>query len=99
MTGGIYIISKTKHAERWRNLRHAGYPIISRWIDKPPNHRRPLRSRRRPEHGWRRRLKLMPAGLSAVLPMPHYTLTLSGRMTLALVATCIAVGFILGRLI
>lgn len=31
--------------------------------------------------------------------MPHYTLTLSGRMTLALGATCIAVGFILGRLI
>lgn len=34
MTGGIYIISKTKHAERWRNLRHAGYPIISRWLDQ-----------------------------------------------------------------
>jgi hypothetical protein len=31
--------------------------------------------------------------------MPHYTLTLSGRMTIALASLCIAVGFILGRLI
>jgi hypothetical protein len=31
--------------------------------------------------------------------MPHYTLTLSGRMTLAAAALCIMAGFILGRLI
>ncbi|MBX5206736.1 hypothetical protein [Rhizobium sp. NZLR11] len=31
---GIYIASKTKHAERWRILRHLGEPIISTWIDE-----------------------------------------------------------------
>ncbi|WFS01564.1 hypothetical protein [Rhizobium tumorigenes] len=31
---GIYIASKTKHAERWRALRAAGLPIISTWIDE-----------------------------------------------------------------
>lgn len=32
---GIYIASKTKHAERWRVLRdHVGEPIISTWIDE-----------------------------------------------------------------
>lgn len=30
--------------------------------------------------------------------MPHYTLTLSGRATLALIALSMAAGFILGRL-
>jgi len=29
--------------------------------------------------------------------MPHYTLTLSGRMALALASLCIAAGFIAGR--
>ncbi len=32
---GIYIASKTQHAQRWRFLRDAvGYPIISTWIDE-----------------------------------------------------------------
>jgi hypothetical protein len=32
---GIYIASKTKHADRWRFLRdHVGEPIISTWIDE-----------------------------------------------------------------
>lgn len=31
---GIYIASKTKHAKRWKELRAAGYPIISTWIDE-----------------------------------------------------------------
>lgn len=32
---GIYIASKTKHAERWRFLRDkVGEPIISTWIDE-----------------------------------------------------------------
>lgn len=32
---GIYIASKTKHAERWRYLRNVvGYPINSTWIDE-----------------------------------------------------------------
>lgn len=31
---GIYIASKTKHAEFWRRLRHLGDPIISTWIDE-----------------------------------------------------------------
>ncbi|UIK04874.1 hypothetical protein [Neorhizobium galegae] len=31
---GIYIASKTKHADRWRRLREAGFPIISTWIDE-----------------------------------------------------------------
>jgi hypothetical protein len=32
---GIYIASKTKHAERWRFLRDKiGEPIISTWIDE-----------------------------------------------------------------
>jgi hypothetical protein len=30
----IYIASKTKHAPRWRELRDAGAPIISTWIDE-----------------------------------------------------------------
>jgi hypothetical protein len=34
MTAGIYIASKTKHAERWRAMRSAGVPIISTWIDE-----------------------------------------------------------------
>jgi hypothetical protein len=29
----IYIASRTRHAAKWRNLRRAGYPIISSWID------------------------------------------------------------------
>jgi hypothetical protein len=29
--------------------------------------------------------------------MPHYTLTLSGRMTIAFAGVCIAIGFIAGR--
>lgn len=33
--GGIYIASKTKHADRWRLLRDKiGEPIISTWIDE-----------------------------------------------------------------
>lgn len=32
---GIYIASKTKHAERWRKLRDVyGYPINSTWLDE-----------------------------------------------------------------
>lgn len=31
---GIYIASKTKHADRWRLLRSDGVPIISTWIDE-----------------------------------------------------------------
>lgn len=31
---GIYIASKTKHADKWRALRAAGEPIISTWIDE-----------------------------------------------------------------
>jgi len=31
---GIYITSKTRHAERWRSLRSDGVPIISTWIDE-----------------------------------------------------------------
>jgi hypothetical protein len=32
---GIYIASKTKHADRWKKLRDVfGYPIISTWIDE-----------------------------------------------------------------
>lgn len=35
MKQGIYIASKTKHAERWRFLRDkVGEPIISTWIDE-----------------------------------------------------------------
>ncbi len=33
MINGIYIASKTKHAERWRLLRANGVPIVSTWID------------------------------------------------------------------
>lgn len=32
--GGIYIASKTKHAEHWRAWRDQGLPIISTWIDE-----------------------------------------------------------------
>lgn len=32
--GGIYIASKTKHAEHWRDWRSRGLPIISTWIDE-----------------------------------------------------------------
>lgn len=31
---GIYIASKVAHAQRWRDLRAAGVPIISTWIDE-----------------------------------------------------------------
>lgn len=31
---GIYIASKTKHAEHWRGWRSRGLPIISTWIDE-----------------------------------------------------------------
>jgi hypothetical protein len=31
---GIYTASKTKHAHLWRDLRDAGAPIISTWIDE-----------------------------------------------------------------
>lgn len=31
---GIYIASKTKHADRWKRLRSKGVPIISTWIDE-----------------------------------------------------------------
>lgn len=31
---GIYIASKTRHADRWIKLREAGAPIISTWIDE-----------------------------------------------------------------
>jgi hypothetical protein len=34
MSGGIYIASKTTHANRWKELRAAGHPIISTWIDE-----------------------------------------------------------------
>lgn len=30
----IYIASKTRHAALWRDLRDAGAPIISTWIDE-----------------------------------------------------------------
>lgn len=31
---GIYIASKTKHADKWKNLRSCGFPIVSTWIDE-----------------------------------------------------------------
>lgn len=31
---GIYIASKTKHADKWRAMRADGWPIISTWIDE-----------------------------------------------------------------
>lgn len=31
---GIYIASKTRHADRWLAMRAAGAPIISTWIDE-----------------------------------------------------------------
>jgi 8-oxo-dGTP pyrophosphatase MutT (NUDIX family) len=31
---GIYVASKTKHAEMWRTLRAQGLPVISTWIDE-----------------------------------------------------------------
>lgn len=31
---GIYIASKTRHADRWLAMRDAGAPIISTWIDE-----------------------------------------------------------------
>ncbi len=34
MNYGIYIASKTRHAAFWRDLRAAGAPIISTWIDE-----------------------------------------------------------------
>lgn len=34
MAGGIYIASKTKHADKWKAYRTAGFPIISTWIDE-----------------------------------------------------------------
>ena len=30
---GVYIASRTRHAKKWRDLRSAGAPIISSWID------------------------------------------------------------------
>jgi len=32
--GGIYLASKAKHGPRWRQLRAAGWPINSTWIDE-----------------------------------------------------------------
>jgi len=32
--GGVYIASKTKHAEHWRGWRSRGLPVISTWIDE-----------------------------------------------------------------
>lgn len=35
LSGGIYIASKTKHADRWRIARNVlGYPIVSTWINE-----------------------------------------------------------------
>lgn len=34
MTKGVYIASKIVHAPRWRELRVAGVPINSTWIDE-----------------------------------------------------------------
>jgi len=31
---GIYMVSKTKHAAKWKGLRTSGVPIISTWIDE-----------------------------------------------------------------
>lgn len=31
---GIYMASKTRHADRWKALRASGVPIISTWIDE-----------------------------------------------------------------
>lgn len=31
---GIYIVSKIRHAERWKELRIAGFHIVSTWIDE-----------------------------------------------------------------
>jgi hypothetical protein len=31
---GIYIVSKIRHAQRWKDLRASGVPIISTWIDE-----------------------------------------------------------------
>lgn len=33
MKYGIYIASRCRHAQTWLDLREAGYPIISSWID------------------------------------------------------------------
>ncbi len=30
----IYVASQVTHATKWRGYRHAGYPIISTWIDE-----------------------------------------------------------------
>ncbi len=30
----LYVASKTKHGRRWQELRDAGWPIISTWIDE-----------------------------------------------------------------
>lgn len=34
LSEGIYTASKTKHAHLWKDLRAAGAPIISTWIDE-----------------------------------------------------------------
>lgn len=34
VTRGIYIASKSKHGPRWREMRAAGLPITSTWIDE-----------------------------------------------------------------
>lgn len=31
---GIYVASKTRHAEMWKRYRGGGFPIISTWIDE-----------------------------------------------------------------
>jgi hypothetical protein len=30
---GIYVVSKIRHAEKWKKLREHGVPVISSWID------------------------------------------------------------------
>jgi hypothetical protein len=34
MSNGIYIASRTRHADKWREARETGVPIISTWIDE-----------------------------------------------------------------
>lgn len=34
MSQSIYTASKTAHAHKWRELRDAGWPVISTWIDE-----------------------------------------------------------------
>lgn len=34
LADGFYVASKAKHGPRWRELRAAGFPVVSTWIDE-----------------------------------------------------------------